>query len=155
MIDYVRTGTSNEFQRAPGAPLLPAEPFRFVLYFVARRRWWFLAIILLEAANSTCGITIPLALSHIIKAVTHAQAQSQALVHALTAPLLLFLGLGLGEVLFGELPGTSSITSAHGNARKSRAKSMAICRTTRIVSSATISPGRWRIASARCRRAST
>jgi ATP-binding cassette subfamily B protein len=101
MIDYVRTGTSNEFQRAPGAPLLPAEPFRFVLYFVARRRWWFLAIILLEAANSTCGITIPLALSHIIKAVTHAQAQSQALVHALTAPLLLFLGLGLGEVLFG------------------------------------------------------
>jgi len=89
------------FQRAPGTPLLPAEPFRFVLHFVARRRWWFLAIIVLEAANSACNIMIPLALSRIIKAVTHAQAQSLVLVDALTAPLLLFLGLGLGEVLFG------------------------------------------------------
>jgi ATP-binding cassette subfamily B protein len=95
------TTTNNAFQRAPGTPPLPAEPFQFVLHFVARRRWWFLAIILLEAANSACGITIPLALSRIIKAVTHAQAQSQALVDALTAPLLLFFGLGLGEVLFG------------------------------------------------------
>jgi ATP-binding cassette subfamily B protein len=96
-----RAQTNNAFQRAPGAPLLPADPFGFVLYFVARRRWWYLTIILLEAANSTCGITIPLALSHIIKAVTHAQAHSQALVDTFTAPLLLFLGLGLGEVLFG------------------------------------------------------
>jgi len=79
------------FQRAPGTPLLPAEPLR----------WWFLAIIVLEAANSACNIMIPLALSRIIKAVTHAQAQSLVLVDALTAPLLLFLGLGLGEVLFG------------------------------------------------------
>jgi ATP-binding cassette subfamily B protein len=92
---------NGSFQRAPGTPALPAEPFRFVLHFVARRRWWFLAIILLEAANSACGITIPLALSRIIKAVTHAQAQSLAFVEALTAPLLLFLGLGLGEVICG------------------------------------------------------
>ena len=89
------------FQRAPGTPPLPATPFRFVLHFVARRRWWFLVIILLEAANSACNITIPLALSHIIKAVTHAQSQSLVLVDALTAPLLFFLALGLGEVLFG------------------------------------------------------
>ena len=95
------TPDHGTFQRAPGTPLLPAEPFRFILHFVARRRWWFLAIILLEAGNSACNITIPLALSRIIKAVTHAQAQSLALVDTLTAPLLLFLGLGLGEVLFG------------------------------------------------------
>ena len=89
------------FPRAPGTPPLPAQPFPFVLHFVTRRRWWFLAIILLEAGNSACNITIPLALSRIIKAVTHAQAQSVAQVDALTAPLLLLLSLGLGEVLFG------------------------------------------------------
>ena len=92
---------NGPFQRAPGTPPLPATPFRFVLHFVTRRRWWFLTIILLEAANSACNITIPLALSYIIKAVTHAQAQSLALVDTLTGPLILFLGLGLGEVIFG------------------------------------------------------
>jgi ATP-binding cassette, subfamily B, bacterial len=55
--------TNNAFQRAPGTPPLPATPFRFVLHFVTRRRWWFFSIILLEAANSACNITIPLALA--------------------------------------------------------------------------------------------
>jgi ATP-binding cassette subfamily B protein len=92
---------NSSFQRAPGTPPLPATPLRFILHFVARRRWWFLAVILLESANSACNISIPLALSRIIKAVTHAQAQSQALVDSLSAPLVLFLGLGVGEVIFG------------------------------------------------------
>jgi ABC-type multidrug transport system fused ATPase/permease subunit len=90
-------------QRAIEAPPLPATPFRFVLHFVARRRWQFLAIVALEAANSTCSISIPVALSRIIKAVTRAQAQSLTLLETLARPLLLFLGLGLGEVLFGSL----------------------------------------------------
>jgi len=42
---------NGTFQRAPGTPPLPAEPFQFILHFVARRRWWFLAILLLESAN--------------------------------------------------------------------------------------------------------
>ena len=73
MIDHSPTNAriNTAFQRAPGTPPLPATPFRFVLHFVARRRWWFLTMILLEAANSACSITIPLALSRIIKAVTH------------------------------------------------------------------------------------
>ena len=96
-----RLTADDSFQRAPGAPPLPSTPFRFVLHFMARRRWWFAAIILLEAANSACNITIPVALSRIIRAVTQAQAHSLALVDALTGPLLLFLALGLGEVLFG------------------------------------------------------
>jgi hypothetical protein len=58
---------------------------------------------LIEAANSACGISIPLALSRIIKAVTRSQSQSLALLDNLTKPLLLFLALGLGEVLFGSL----------------------------------------------------
>jgi ATP-binding cassette subfamily B protein len=95
--------TATPFQRAPGAPPLPATPVRFVLHFVARRRWWFLALIFLEAANATCNISIPLALGRITRAVTHAESQSLALVDALTGPLVLFLGLGLGEVLFGAI----------------------------------------------------
>ena len=60
-------------------------------------------MVALEAANSACGISIPWALSRIIKAVTRAQAQSQALLNNLSAPLLWFLVLGLGEVLLGSL----------------------------------------------------
>jgi ATP-binding cassette subfamily B protein len=97
------SGTNNVFQRAPGTPPLPSSPVKFVFHFVARRRWWFLVIILLESANAACNISIPLALSRIIKAVTRAQSHSLGLVDALTAPLLFFLGLGLGEVLFGSL----------------------------------------------------
>ena len=95
--------TSGAFQRAADAPALPATPLRFVLHFVARRRWQFLGMIALEAANSACGISIPVALSRIIKAVTRSQAQSLALANALAGPLLLLLALGLGEVIFGSL----------------------------------------------------
>ena len=91
------------FQRASESPPLPATPFRFVLHFVARRRWHFLAMVVLEALTSGCAISIPWALSLIIKAVTHAQLQSQTLLENLNRPLLLFFALGLGEVLFGSL----------------------------------------------------
>jgi ATP-binding cassette subfamily B protein len=80
---------------------LPAEPFRFVLHFVARRRWWFLVIILLEAANSACNITIPLALSRIIKAVTRTRSRNPGAGGCLDRAAAVFLALGLGEVLFG------------------------------------------------------
>ena len=89
------------FQRAPGAPGLPAQPFRFVLYFLARRRWIFLSILCLEALNATCAIAIPQALGRIIRAVIQARSQPLDLLDRLTWPLVLFLGLGLGEVLFG------------------------------------------------------
>ncbi len=35
-------------QRAPGAPALPATPFRFICYFVAKFRWWYFAMVVLE-----------------------------------------------------------------------------------------------------------
>jgi ATP-binding cassette subfamily B protein len=91
------------FQRATDSPPLPATPFRFVLHFVARRRWYFLAMVALEALTAACGISIPWALSRVIKAVTRAQSQSPTLPQNLTAPLLLFFALGLAEVLFGSM----------------------------------------------------
>jgi ATP-binding cassette subfamily B protein len=96
-------------QRAPGAPALPATPFRFICYFIARFRWWYLAMVLLEAVNSTCGILIPYATGQIIKAVTRAHEQSMSLVASLSGPLWLFIALSAGEVIFSRAGGTCQI----------------------------------------------
>jgi ATP-binding cassette subfamily B protein len=94
-----------DFQRAPGAPDLPATPFRFIWSFVARYRWWYLAMVLFETANVTCGIMLPYALGKIIKGVTASPEHSLALVAALHAPLMLFVGLCVGELVFGRIAG--------------------------------------------------
>ncbi len=97
--------TTQHFQRAPGAPHLPDTPFRFIWHFVAKYRGWYLAMLLFETINATCGILVPYALGNIIKGVAGAQVQSMALVAALHAPLLLFVGLCAGEVVFGRIAG--------------------------------------------------
>ena len=91
--------------RAPAAPALPATPFRFVLYFAAQYRGWYLLMILLETINSTCGILIPYATGQIIKAVTQAHAQSLSLVEHMQGPLWLFIALAVGEVVFARAGG--------------------------------------------------
>ena len=96
-------------QRAPGAPALPATPFRFICYFIGRFRWWYLSMVLLEAINSTCGILIPYATGQIIKAVTRAHEQSLSYVAALSGPLWLFVALAIGEVIFSRAGGTCQI----------------------------------------------
>jgi ATP-binding cassette, subfamily B, bacterial len=105
----LHTRQSDNFQRAPGVPHLPATPFRFILYFVAQYRWRYAGMVLFETANATCGILIPYALSTIIKAVTTAQAHAGSMVSQLRGPLLMFLAFSLGEVLFGRLAGAIQI----------------------------------------------
>jgi ATP-binding cassette subfamily B protein len=95
--------------RAPGTPELPATPFRFICYFVAIYRWWYLGMLVFETANATCGIMIPYALSRIIKNVTTAQETSMAVVTHLRGPLLLFVALCVGELVFGRLAGAIQI----------------------------------------------
>ncbi|MCC6302650.1 MAG: ABC transporter ATP-binding protein [Gammaproteobacteria bacterium] len=97
------------FQRAPGTPALPAGPFRFIWYFVARYRWWYFGMLAFETANATCGILIPYALARIIKSVTGAQETSMAVVEHLQGPLLLFIAFCLGELVFGRLAGAIQI----------------------------------------------
>jgi ATP-binding cassette subfamily B protein len=92
-------------QRAPGTPALPTTPFRFILFFVRRYRWWYLSIILLETVNATCGILLPYALGRIVKAVTASSLPPAQLMLTLHAPLLLFVGLCIGELVFGRLAG--------------------------------------------------
>src|SRR3981081_2072576 len=90
----------DSVQRAPSAPQLPATPFRFVAYFITRFRWWYVAMLVLETINSTCGILIPYATGQIIKTVTRAHEQSLSLVAQLGGPLWLFIGLAIGEGVF-------------------------------------------------------
>jgi ATP-binding cassette subfamily B protein len=92
-------------QRAPGTPALPTTPFRFILFFVRRYRWWYVAILLLETVNATCGILLPYALGRIVKAVTASSLPPAQLMLTLHAPLLLFIGLCIGELVFGRLAG--------------------------------------------------
>ncbi|MDB5727076.1 MAG: transporter ATP-binding protein, partial [Noviherbaspirillum sp.] len=79
--------TGDDFQRAPGAPRLPATPFRFICHFAAQYRWWYLVLILFETANATCGIMLPYAVSTIIKSVTAARDHSATLISVLHTPL--------------------------------------------------------------------
>ncbi|AKJ29404.1 ABC transporter ATP-binding protein [Caldimonas brevitalea] len=96
-------------QRAPGTPALPATPLRFILHFVARYRWWYLAMLLLETANATCGILIPYAVNRIIKGVTAAPEASMTRVDLLQLPLMLFVAFSLGELVFGRAGGAIQI----------------------------------------------
>jgi ATP-binding cassette subfamily B protein len=99
----------DSVQRAPSAPPLPPTPFRFVAYFIARFRWWYVAMIVLETINSSCGILVPYATGQIIKAVTRAQEQSVSLVAHLSGPLWLFVALAIGEVVFSRAGGACQI----------------------------------------------
>ncbi|WP_082583940.1 ABC transporter ATP-binding protein [Noviherbaspirillum sp. Root189] len=99
----------EKIQRAPGAPALPVTPFRFIWHFVSAYRWRYLALILCETATSTCGIMVPYALNVIIKSVTGAKIHSMELVAALHAPLMLFIALSAGEVIFGRIAGSIHI----------------------------------------------
>jgi ATP-binding cassette subfamily B protein len=100
---------STQFQRAPGAPPLPDTPFRFIWHFVVRFRWWYVAMVVFETINSTCGILVPYATGQVIKAVTVAQQHSLALVSALRGPMWLFIGLSVGEVIFSRAGGRCQI----------------------------------------------
>jgi ATP-binding cassette subfamily B protein len=100
---------ASPFQRAPGAPALPATPLRFLLYFMARFRWWYAGMFLIEACSSTCTILIPYATGQIIRAVTQAHAPGPALAASLQAPLALFTLLAAGEVIFSRLGGACQI----------------------------------------------
>ena len=96
-------------QRAAAAPQLPATPLRFIAYFIARYKWWYVAMIVLETINSTCGILIPYATGQIIKAVTQAREHSLSLLAHLSGPLWLFVALAVGEVVFSRAGGGCQI----------------------------------------------
>ena len=96
---------SQPFQRAAHAPALPTTPFRFIYYFVNQFRWWYVAIMILEALHATCGIMLPYAIGEIIRSVTRSTGDSKLIFDAVSQPLMLFVALSVGEVVFGRATG--------------------------------------------------
>jgi ATP-binding cassette subfamily B protein len=105
---------SSHFQRAPGAPDLPRTPFRFVLHFFLWFKGWYIVMLVLETLNAAFGITIPYALSRIIHTVTATAATVATQPapdwnSALRQPLLLFVILCFGELVFGRMAGAIQV----------------------------------------------
>ena len=98
------------FTRAPDAPVLPATPLRFIGFFVREFRWWYLAMVLFETVNSTCGILIPYAMARIIRAVSADHAHGPLLLGPLRSPLIFFVALALIEVLASRAAGYCQVT---------------------------------------------
>jgi ATP-binding cassette, subfamily B, bacterial len=96
------------FRRAPEAPPLPDTPWRFIVYFVGRYRWWYLLMLVLESCNSACGILVPYATGRIVKAATLAHAAPGVLA-AFYRPVLLFAALSVGEVIFSRAAGACQV----------------------------------------------
>ncbi|MGJ5630168.1 ABC transporter ATP-binding protein [Nostoc sp. CALU 1950] len=96
---------SKSFQRAADAPNLPATTFRFICYFVNQFRWWYVAMVILEVIHATCGIMLPYAIGEIIRGVTRSPGDSKQIFDAVSQPLMLFIALSLGEVVFGRSAG--------------------------------------------------
>ena len=95
----------SKFQRAASAPNLPNTPFRFVCYFVNQFRWWYLAMVIMEALHATCGIMLPYAIGEIIRSVTRSTGNSKLIFDTISQPLMLFTALSIGEVVFGRSAG--------------------------------------------------
>jgi len=99
---------------APATPggTLPTTPVRFVLHFFWRFRGWYLLIVFLELAAAASSIVMPYAIGQIVGAVTDAAQQpagGQTIAQAVTAPLLLFVGLALGELIFNRASGACRV----------------------------------------------
>jgi ATP-binding cassette subfamily B protein len=83
---------------------LPLTPLGFVLHVaLGRYRWLLLLLVVSEGINAGCGILLPYALSRIISGVTSSQGAPEDVLRALQAPLVLFIGLCAGELLFGRV----------------------------------------------------
>src|SRR5690606_29424434 len=77
---------------------LPSSPLRFVLYFVANFKGWYLAILLFQLAAVACGVLVPWSLGQVTRAVDGGLEHGHAFA-ALAAPVAVFAALVVAEVL--------------------------------------------------------
>ncbi len=97
-------------------PSLPETPLRFVWHFFWKLRGWYALIILFEIAAAVSSILMPYAVGQIVGAVSEAmrpQSGSLESLHALVmGPLLLFVGLSLGELVFNRASGACRVIAS-------------------------------------------
>lgn len=98
----------------PGTSL-PTAPLRFALHFLWKLRGWYGAIMLLEIGAAVSSILMPYAIGQIVGVVTDAVTDDAArhapadVVALATTPLLLFVGLSIGELLFNRASGACRV----------------------------------------------
>lgn len=98
----------------PSEVFPPATPLRFVLHFFWQFRGWYALIMLLEVAAAVSGILMPYAIGQIVGVVTGAASGDTAMplsdaLELARAPLLLFVALSLGELLFNRASGACRV----------------------------------------------
>ncbi|MEE9492312.1 MAG: ABC transporter ATP-binding protein [Gammaproteobacteria bacterium] len=113
---------NTAFTIAEKAPNLPRTPWRFALYFYAKIRFALLTIIVFEAMQASCTISLPYAVKQIIDAVTLANETGVDVFEAAYEPLKFFALLNLGIVLFSRASGAILVSNGpvlRGKIRKS------------------------------------
>src|SRR5690606_30712462 len=95
---------------ALNTPALPTSTLRFVLHFFWRFRWWYALIMLLEIFAAVSGILMPYAIGKIVGVVADNPAAGSAnIIERATYPLLLFVALSIGELVFNRASGACRV----------------------------------------------
>ncbi|GAA5236752.1 ABC transporter ATP-binding protein [Verticiella sediminum] len=91
---------------------LPRTPVRFTAHFFWRFRWWYALIIILEVGAAVSSIVMPYAIGQIVGAVTQWAGEAGAqrdIGAAVSGPLVLFVALAIGEVVFNRASGACRV----------------------------------------------
>jgi ATP-binding cassette subfamily B protein len=94
---------------APTSPLLPRTPFRFASHFIAKFKWGILAMVLFEAGQASCQILIPYAVKQFIDTVNQLNNPADATWEVLRDPMLFFISLSLGILIFSRASGATLV----------------------------------------------
>jgi ATP-binding cassette subfamily B protein len=93
-------------------PVLPGDPFSFLLHFFRYYRWWYVLIVILEIGASTSGILTPYAIGQIVGNVTDVIGAQEQIFTAVAFPLGLYVLLNLSEVIFSRASSACRINIA-------------------------------------------
>lgn len=93
-----KTNTAD-FQRSADAPALPTHTVNFIWFCLRRFRGMILLMLLLETGQAAGSILVPYAIKALMDAVA-AQPDVSLLWETFKQPLLLLIGLNIGEILF-------------------------------------------------------
>lgn len=86
-------------------------------HFVRQYRWWYLLILALETAGAICATFMPYIIGQTVQIITHLRATPERIWPALIVPMVVFLLLNVGEVIFLRVAGACR---AHTNPRLRR-----------------------------------
>jgi ATP-binding cassette subfamily B protein len=101
-------------------PLLPNNPFKFALHFIAQFKWGLLAMVVFEALQATCQILIPYAVKNFIDTVNNYSQNKEIPWEHLKSPMMFFVLLSLGILIFSRSSGATLVIIGPSLRRKVR-----------------------------------